>query len=381
MFLHSLTAETVDLVILGNDEHEVESHLGINYETLRSKNIPSLIVVVPNQWVSYLKAEMPQQADSKARLAIPFCLEEQVASDIKELHFAFDKAFYREGHYEVAIVDKSLMVGVLELFAENELNAEAITGSLYSLKDNQALVFDKQVLIKGDEFNGVMDESLFNSISTQLPFDMQYLISKDTEDDLLTKLQHQNTTILSTNYPETIAMGLAKNPCINFSQGEFQSKSQQSQLTSLWKVASGLGIFFIILLFSSQFLQYRQLTSINDQLNADIAAIYKEFFPKSTQVVSPKFRIQEKLKQGQQQSSGAFLQIAEKTANVIAKTPTLNIHQVDFRNQSLKLTLNVDNFATLEKLKRQLKRQRLKVIQNNATSIDQGVKANLELKL
>ena len=54
------------------------------------------IVVIPTAAAGLHVFNLPWLGERKAREAIPYALEEQVAQPVTELHFAFDKAHYRQ---------------------------------------------------------------------------------------------------------------------------------------------------------------------------------------------------------------------------------------------------------------------------------------------
>ena len=55
------------------------------------------IVVFPTAWCGLYQVELPLLSDSKARVAIPFALEDHIAQAVAQVHFGFVKVYYRNG--------------------------------------------------------------------------------------------------------------------------------------------------------------------------------------------------------------------------------------------------------------------------------------------
>ena len=55
-------------------------------------------VILPTRVVTLHRLELPWLSESKARTAIPYALEEQLAQNVNTLHFAFDKSYHKNQH-------------------------------------------------------------------------------------------------------------------------------------------------------------------------------------------------------------------------------------------------------------------------------------------
>ena len=64
------------------------------------------IVVLPTDNSSLHYVELPWLGESKARAALPYALEEQVAQHVVTLHVAFDQQHYQNKQYLVVVIDK-----------------------------------------------------------------------------------------------------------------------------------------------------------------------------------------------------------------------------------------------------------------------------------
>ncbi len=57
------------------------------------------IVVLPTQSSSLHEVELPLLGERKARAALPYALEEELAQNVTTLHFSFDQKHYKQNRY------------------------------------------------------------------------------------------------------------------------------------------------------------------------------------------------------------------------------------------------------------------------------------------
>src|ERR1700760_3664517 len=66
-------------------------------------------VLVPGSDVLLTEPEVPLKAGTKLQQVVPYALEEQLAGDIADLHFAYGKRVGESSRTPVAVVRRSLM--------------------------------------------------------------------------------------------------------------------------------------------------------------------------------------------------------------------------------------------------------------------------------
>lgn len=106
--------------------------------------------------------------------------------------------------------------------------------------------------------------------------------------------------------------------------------------------------------------------------------IYHEFFPDAKQIISPKFRITQLLKNNNEEDQNRFWFLLNQFAKVM-KNDRITLEQLRFQNKTLSVTLISTDFASLEELENELKKLQLKLKQTQASTHEQQVVATLEL--
>src|SRR5579871_154926 len=83
-----------------------------------------ICVLVPGTDVLVAEPELPTKAGTKLQQLVPYALEEQLADDIDDLHFAIGKRPPDSTRTPVAVVTRALMDQWLEALKSNGLEPE-----------------------------------------------------------------------------------------------------------------------------------------------------------------------------------------------------------------------------------------------------------------
>ena len=350
------------------------------------------VVVLPSQWCSLHLVELPWLPYRKALEAIPFALEEQLAQSVSHLHFAFDRVHYQNNTYLVAVIDKLLLqewTSNLQLFG---LSYEAITLDWFALLDGEGCEIEKTVLVSSDQFKGALSVDVWEH---KVPDWANTVTWYRGSSDSKTIKMPIETTIESPGYV-WIAQRLLKNKPMNLCQGEFQHDTSQTQIRRWYQlsaIVAGIWLLSFLAIHGGMLLI---LSHKNKLLDQEMASAYRVFFPQATQVVSPKLRITQLLKQNQSGYNAVLWTLLGKLSAVLANAhpaiPSTNtttqvadqltvVQELQFQNPTLTILLACDSFAGLEKIEAGLQKARVNVKQLSAATEVDKVMAKLELSL
>ena len=335
------------------------------------------IVVLPTENCSFHDVELPWLGDRKANAAIPYALEEELAQNVTTLHFTFDRQHYYNNRYLVVVTDKQFLLDLINKLDSLNLDFDMMTLDWFALKDNEACMTEKGLLIHDALFKGALSGELATIYLSNKDKNAQLFMFSDStsppEDISVTRIDSLTCV--------WIAQRLLKANMMNLCQGELQH-STHLHSSKRWYRASAIvaGVLLVSTLLINAVYLY-VLNTKNAELDAKIAVIYHEFFPNSPQVVSPKFRIGQLLKGGLAKGETSSLQsLLEKFAHAF-KAHQFTVEQFRYQGQVLSVTLVSKDFAELEKLQLQLQQAKVKVTQSQASSHDHQVVATLELSL
>jgi general secretion pathway protein L len=400
IFLNNIQKPEASWVILNEAGHIQKSrHQGDLHELTSFAQDSEFIVIIPAQDVLLTHAKLPKLGRQRLRQALPYALEEQLLSDITEMHFAIGE--YKENEpLPVAIIAKQKMEAWLAMLKQAGLSPTVMTTMTFALPANDhhwhITLHDNIVIARTGLYSGFSGDidNLDHLINLKLAEEKEkpqrifvnyYGDEKPTafkgDSSAFEKKEQGMILIEKKTLPETQFIAdlraITTNPFINLLQPPYQAKRKTLQSKKVWLAAGYLALATIGLVFLSHLVSFFILHHQASALDASIDAIYKRNFPQATAVVAPKQRITDKLNnltnQGSHNRVLAWL-------TYIAKSPQKNavhIQQIDYANNQLTLELSAPNFDGIDTFTQSLSQQGLQVKQQNIAASGAQVKGSL----
>lgn len=375
IFTQYLQEDGCLMLQLDDDGEEILAPQHYDFAELRRLQDDSkTILVYPATKVSIFDLELPWLPDKKARAAIPYALEERLSQPVELLHFAFDKRHYKNHHYEIAVTETQGLLDLMDIFARHDVEYNQITLDWYALHPQEIICTADTLLINTEQFKGALSPEL--SLAFKKMFDDCEVF---TFPDCKNILELPNSHMQEEASTSWIAKRLFANKPLNLCQGGLQHGTTAERIKKGYMLAGLAGVLWLT---SAIAVNAFNLYTVNQQLEdqeAQIATLYKQFFPDAKQVINPKFRISQLLGNSQSQTRFVFWNLLKKLSQGMHNSP-VKIEQLRFANKSLFVTVAAPDFATLENLENTLQDLQLNVQQNQATTRDQQVLATLELQ-
>lgn len=341
------------------------------------------IVVLPMHCATLHSVELSWLSESKARSALPFALEEHVAQSVSTLHVAFDQQHYKDKHYLVVAIDRTLIHDLMQRLSNASIAFDMITLDWFALAFDEVVANETELLIYDAQFSGALSIELAGLYWTERSSTSPIFLFNDSSLAFqdVAKLQSLLTSNQSVSFYEWTAQRLLQTTPINLCQGMFHHNTQQ-ELKNRWsRIATALVTTFLLsfLVVKGSILYYlnNKITTIDQ----NIATIYHAFFPNATQVISPRFRVERMIKERNTQTDRALWELQNQLAIALEQQPGFTIEQIHYQNQLLVIKLIAPDFAALENFEHRLQQAGVKVTQSQAASKKQQVDATLELRL
>lgn len=335
------------------------------------------IIVLPTENGSLHQVDLPWLSDSKARAALPYALEEQMAQHVTTVHIAFDQAHYQHQHYLVVVIDRVFLQNLMDRLDSASIGFDTMTLDWFALSEGEAVISETSLLVHDDQFNGALSAEPAGIYLARRLASSSILIFNDSAPALKSPPASQ---VVNASFYEWTAQRLLKAKPMNLCQGELRHNTRQEVNTRWYQATIALtGIWFASFLLVHIFILHHLTTKIAD-LDQKIKVIYHDFFPHASQVISPKFRVEQLLKAGRTGQDKALWQLEDTLAKAIVNG-TFTIEQLRYQNQTLAVTLIASDFAALDELQLRLQQAGVKVTQAQAASHEQQVTATLELRL
>jgi len=320
------------------------------------------IAILPGQKVFATQSELRINNRKQLQQALRYDLEEQLAEEVDNLHFAYQKN--QQKTLDIAVVDKVYLESLIHFFAEhNILLQQMITDTAllnHAPEEWLILQSQEQLLLKTPEASYALDtNNLFlslESITTELPDSIPVYSCSDfnLETSLLNFDKHA-----CDNYLIQLCQYYPKTKLLNLLQGPYQVKTAQS-----WRLilATGLaGMLLFTSLFSYQLYQNHQLQQQETSLDNKITQLYKKSFPKARRIINPISQMRSKLKvlQNNQVKNGDFIPLLAKLARILQQQKQVKITQFEYQKQTLQINVSIPSLAKLEGFKNSLIQQGL----------------------
>ncbi|BAP57013.1 general secretion pathway protein L [Thioploca ingrica] len=376
----------------------LESEVQTSFSTIPTIN-RSVVVLIPSTDIVLTSVDIPSKQWQRVVQAVPYALEEQLAEDIDNLHFALGKRDAM-GNIAVAIIAHKQMGTYLQQLTTVNLTPTVLIPDILAVPQPEQgwgiLPIDNIVLVRTGAQAGFAIEPpcLKTALSmallehkTDLP--QQLVIFTDTHTpSLLPDLQELEIPIIEevheTNRFAWLVQGIARNNWLNLLQGVYRPHNKIVNLWRPWRLTAMLLILLGGLHIAKQILAYQQLVQQRQILTAQIEKIYRETFPQAHKVVNPRVQMEQQLQQlrtqhNPQTSTDHFLYWLNQLSTPLQHTPGFNLKQIDYQPGQFDLYLEIDNLQALEHLKQRLSRLGFTAEIQSATSRSQVVESRLRI--
>jgi general secretion pathway protein L len=353
------------------------SELGAEAESRR------IIALAPATKVLRLNANIPLKGANRIRQALPFALEEQLAGEVEDQHFACapkDDA----GRIPVAVVEKKLLAGWLEQLAANGLTPSSVITESDALPFTPATITvfmdGSQVVIR--DVSGelaVVDDSSMHAVLELLldkhadalendaaivPLDLIVYCNADAHkkhqnlwERLRLRIENLDIKIAVDGAMPLLAGHVLDSKGINLLQGEFAPRTDFPIEWSAWRVAAGLLAAFLILMLGLKGGEYWQLSRTDAALDAAAAEVLATTFPSAAGAADPWGELRARLGSAEQDEIGpqaGFAEALEALAVAFAATPGIRMETLSYRSGEIDVQLLAPDVAALDQLRQKI---------------------------
>ena len=386
IFYLSAEITTISWIIV-HDNQIIESVYAGEIDALTQAAVDKeIIVLVPAQDVVLTSAHLPKMHAARLRQALPFSLEEQLIAEVETLHFAMGERD-AANVLPTAIVSKEKMQTWLDLLSSWKI----VPDRLYPL--SLALPFDAQGWTVSVMDVAVIRMNAMQALTcevSQLPDYLKALslpkepsfidIHHFTEQSMaalfpfacdINEIKHARDAFLKILFEH-----LQKPPIINLLQGDYVIKKKKwvgkEKIIRSIKYVSAAWLFLLFLYpVVSSFILQRRLHQIDNEIDA----IYHKQFPHATNIVEPKIRLKEKLKEAMsnQEKNRLFLWLADLGRGL--SIADIHLNRLDFQNDQLTVEFSAASTEAVTQYVHFLMQQGLNVKQQSASLNENRIQA------
>lgn len=359
-----------------------------------------VIVLVPGVDVLFTSAIVPSRNRQRIMSAIPYMLEEQLANDVDELHFAIGRRD-AEGRVSTAVVDRGRMDDWLNRLHEVGIEPDMVVAESLLvplepegwtlLKDHAVTLVrtGRQSAFSLDTANlGTLLPMVMAEHQDHIPVSIRWIECNTDTTTTPVDISQFGVAVNAEAYEKTalefFAEHFSEADMINLLQGAYSRREQLGKLWRPWRPAAAMLGMLILLHGGLTIGDYLSLRKERQMLAAHIEKIYLDTFPDARRVVDARAQMEDRLQSlrgGTTRVAGGFLDLLASSGPALGQTDGLELQRVSYRDGQLDLAIVIRDLQSLDRLKQRLSEQSgYNVEIQSATARGNSVEARLQLK-
>jgi general secretion pathway protein L len=319
------------------------------------------VVFVPAADVRLASVDVPARSVQKVLQAAPYALEDQLAEDVDELHFALGPR-QPAGGYPVAVASKARMDAWHASLAQAGLRADAIVPEQLALPftDDDRI----HLLAEPDEFTArtgafrgfaCAPEDLSAVLKIADPESrcaLRVLLAGDFNPDLSQLGRPVELLPGHRSALEVLVKHWKAEQSINLLQGAYSAREQINRNWAPWRLPAALAAGWVLASLVAggvQTWRMRHEANAQDQRNVQR---FQQLFPEETRIVGDLgAQLDSKLKAMKSAGTGGgMLKLLEPAAAALTSVPGLAVQSVQFREGALYLNLSGQSLESVDAL-------------------------------
>ena len=331
------------------------------------------IVVVPGNDVLLSQVKMPASNRKQLLQALPYALEEQLADDPEDLHFA-PAPEKLNGTVYAAIVGVEQMNSWQSRLSDAGIHPDWLTPETLLLKDEpgrwQVAVDAEHAIVRTGPWAGFAVER------EALPLYLELALAGDEDTrpeaveitsyssepvDLPAEVSGVELVINDQSVTESllsaIVRGLDENTTLNLLQGIYSHTEKLGKILKPWRPVAILLVAWLLLQLGVNAWENHRLDAESTRLQEEIIATYRDTFPDARNIVNPRVQMESalnKLRKASGQSGGGLLELLAISGKALNAERGLTLHSAHFRNGELIMEVNTRGIQLIDKFKQQL---------------------------
>lgn len=330
-----------------------------------------VVVFVPGTDVYLAEPVLPLKSGAKLLQVVPFALEEHMATDVEELHFAVGRREDRPGT-PVAAVSHELMTRWQAMLREAGLFAEAIyaeTSALPITPNGVTLLIDgARVYVRRENSPGaVLDvEPLIEALQLALAAGDDarehatiYLTEDvyERERDLFEGLREFTASLQLKLLPDgplaLLAANALQSPPINLLQGRYAARTRLNLSFQPWRYAALLAAAFLLLHAGLKVFQYFDLQRTEARLDGEITQVFQQAMPGAPVPNAGSARKQVEMRLNALRGgspTGGVIATLGALGEALAQAPGTDVEALSYRDNTTDLRVLAPSVDALDKI-------------------------------
>jgi len=358
-----------------------------------------VVVLLPGTEITLAEPELPLRGGARLAQAVPFALEEQLASDVEALHFAVGSRHAGAVGTPVAVVARGLLdrwlatcetAGIQPDAAFADSAAVPVSPNGCSLLLDDATLFVRRAdalpyALDANPLAAALDLALGEPSDagehvTFYASQADYERHREVIEGLRTRTATLQVKLLPDGPLPLLAAQAVSMPGVNLLQGPYGRSSTISNRLREWRVPAALAAGVVLVFLVGQGISLYKLTRAEKQLDAQIAEVFAQVLP-GQPVVDPRAQMEGVIGASRSTAGGALLPAMAVLAQAMAQSPAARIEAMSYRGDALDLRLVAPSVEALDAIKQAVTQGGVNAELQSATPRGEGIEGRLQVRL
>ena len=371
------------IVVDGNGARRSPPLTGPLAEAAKDVGDRTVIALVPASSVLTTAVDIPIKAGARLRTALPFALEEQLADDVENLHFAAGRRT-DNGLLTASVVAHSQMqewvsvlkdagIAATQMIPENHGLAK-IPGTMSLLVAEDQIMFndgaDSEFVMQGVKpsdalaVTGALDESESDSeADTDSKTGGHLLVYCEASEEvrfehdwnsLRSELASVDINLLPDGVLPRLAVTVAAKRGVNLLQGAYAVKVEYGSMIRPWRYAAALLVAFFVFGFIAKGVDYYRLSVEQEALREQFTQEYRQMRPADSSEITDPSRYVDAIRSssGAVVSTDIFLPTLHQLSVALQQNESAEIEAISYRAGIVDVRLTAPDVATLDNIQK-----------------------------
>lgn len=361
-----------------------------------------VVALIPGTDVLLAEPVLPAKSAGKLAQLVPFALEEQLASDIEELHFAIGRRESQQTGTPVAVITRTRLEAWIAVLTAAGLRADSMyaetAGVPASANGVSVLIDGTRVYVKRENKPGaVIDvDPLIEGLQLALDSGAEahehvtlYVTETDyeRERDLLEGLREFTASLQMKLLPEgalpLFAATVVNAPPVDLLQGQYVTASPVKASLAPWRYAAALAGVLLLSHIGYEAVQYTRLKRQETEIDAAIQQVFQATMPGAPNPDPKDARSQMEARLTAIRGAnvtGGFMGALDTLTSALQRAPGTQVEAISYRANTTDLRVLAPNVGALDQIRQSVSTNGANAEIQSANPRDNKIEGRLQVR-
>ena len=352
-------------------------------------------VIAPGSSVTLARPELPARAGSRLAQVVPYAMEESLAGEIEQFHFAVG-ATDDSGATEVAAVRREELRGWLDALAAAGIEASAVVPDTLCVPDNPGktvVVIDSgQLLVRAPgslpvalDAEPLTEAFALAGLEGEDRHVQLYVSQQDWQRsrEMIEALREVTGSLDLQVVPDgalpLLAAGAVRPGALSLLQGEFSRRTGWRAEWQRWRVAAMLAIAAFVLHVGTQGYELASLHAEQRRLDAAIEQAARVAMPDVERIEDARTQVEQRLRGGAGNDPHGLLAQLAAVGGALAGSPGPRVESLGWRDHALELGLVAPDTDSIARFAQGIAERGLAADVASTSQAEEGIRAQVRI--